>query len=102
VQIPWFIALNFLRQYRAQAWLTMTAVSVGVAVMVFLSALITGLQQSLIKQTLGTQPHITLSPVDEAPSPQRKETLFGKAGATSDPAHPHHFRMAASSCSGGR
>jgi lipoprotein-releasing system permease protein len=76
VQIPWFIAVSFLRQYRAQAWLTMTAVSVGVAVMVFLSALITGLQQSLIRQTLGTQPHITLRPVDEEPTPQRKTDLI--------------------------
>lgn len=46
--------------------------------MVFLSALITGLQESLIKQTLGTQPHITLRPVEEAPSPQRKDGLLAR------------------------
>ncbi len=65
--ISWFLALKFLREYKAQAALTLAAVAVGVAVMVFLSALITGLQQSLIRQTLGTQPHlVVLAPQDRA------------------------------------
>lgn len=64
-----FLALQFLREYKSQTVLTLTAVAVGVAVMVFLSALITGLQESLIEQTLGTQPHIVVSaPQDRARS----------------------------------
>lgn len=41
--------------------------------MIFLSALITGLQQSLIDQTLNTQPHITLRPADEVARPQLQD-----------------------------
>ncbi|HEY6879705.1 MAG TPA: ABC transporter permease [Polyangiales bacterium] len=58
----WFVALRYLREGRSQTALILAAISVGVSVIVFLSALINGLQQSLLKQTLGTQPHITLSP----------------------------------------
>lgn len=68
--IAWFLALQFLREYRAQTWLTVSAVAVGVAVMTFLSALITGLQDSLIRQTLGSQAHITLRPPEEVARPQ--------------------------------
>ena len=45
------------------------AVSVGVSVIVFLSALINGLQSSLIETTLGSQPHVTLRVPREAPRP---------------------------------
>jgi lipoprotein-releasing system permease protein len=48
-----------------QSVLIVAGVSVGVAVMVFLSALIDGLQQSLVEQTLGTQSHIVVRPPDE-------------------------------------
>ncbi len=58
----WFVALRYLREGRAQTALILAAVSVGVSVIVFLSALINGLQTNLIKQTLGFQPHVTLVP----------------------------------------
>lgn len=58
----WFVALRYLREGRAQTALILAAVSVGVSVIVFLSALINGLQTSLIKQTLGAQPHVTVVP----------------------------------------
>ncbi len=63
--LEWFIALRFLRQGRAQSVLIIAGVGVGVGVLVFLSALITGLQQSLIDQTLGVQPHIVVRPQEE-------------------------------------
>ncbi len=56
----WYVALRYLREGRAQTALILAAVSVGVSVIIFLSALIDGLQASLIKQTLGSQPHVTL------------------------------------------
>lgn len=65
----WFVALRYLREAKSQTALILAAVSVGVSVIVFLSALINGLQTSLIKQTLGSQPHVTLHPPDEAPRP---------------------------------
>ena len=62
----WFVALRYLRDSRGQTLLILSAVSVGVSVIVFLSALINGLQASLIESTLGSQPHVTLRvPRDE-------------------------------------
>src|SRR6187402_2122350 len=47
----------------------LAAVAVGVSVIVFLSALINGLQASLIESTLGSQPHVTLRVPREEPRP---------------------------------
>ncbi|MBZ0236909.1 MAG: ABC transporter permease [Deltaproteobacteria bacterium] len=63
----WFVALRYMRDARGQTILILAAVSVGVSVLVFLSALIDGLQVSLIDKTLGSQAHITLRvPREEA------------------------------------
>lgn len=55
-----------------QSVLIVAGVSVGVAVMVFLSALIDGLQTSLVAQTLGTQAHVVVRPPDEVARPLRR------------------------------
>lgn len=65
----WFVALRYLRDAKGQTAMILAAVSVGVAVVVFLSALIDGLQGSLIDKTLGSQAHVTLHPPREAPRP---------------------------------
>ncbi len=69
--ISWFLALRFFREGRLQSVLIVVGVSVGVAVMVFLSALIDGLQTSLVRQTLGTQAHIVVRAPDEVARPMR-------------------------------
>jgi lipoprotein-releasing system permease protein len=61
----WSIALHFLREGRAQTIMILIGVAVGVAVIVFVTALIEGLQSNLIERTLGTQAHIRLLPPDE-------------------------------------
>jgi len=63
----WFVALRYLRTDKAQTGLVLAAVSIGVSVIVFLSALIGGLQTSLIEKTLGSQPHVTLRLPREVP-----------------------------------
>ena len=63
----WFVALRFLRDGKGQSVLILAAISVGIAVVVFLSALISGLQVSLIAKTLGSQPHVTLTLPRERP-----------------------------------
>jgi lipoprotein-releasing system permease protein len=63
----WFVALRYLRDSRGMTLLILSAVSVGVSVVVFLSALIDGLQASLIEKTLGSQPHIVLHAPREVP-----------------------------------
>jgi lipoprotein-releasing system permease protein len=62
-----FVALRYLREGRLQTSLILTGIGVGVGVIVFLSALITGLQASLIEQTLGTQAHVIVQPPEEMP-----------------------------------
>jgi len=58
VRFEWFVALRYLREGRMQTALVLGGTTVGVAVMVFLTALISGLQQSLVRQTLSSQAHI--------------------------------------------
>ncbi|MEO5925220.1 MAG: ABC transporter permease [Bryobacteraceae bacterium] len=65
----WFVAIRYMLSARGQTSLILAAVSVGVSVVVFLSALINGLQASLIQSTLGSQPHITLRVARESPRP---------------------------------
>jgi lipoprotein-releasing system permease protein len=61
-----FVALRFLREGRAQTTLVLAGATVGVAVIVFLTALISGLQGSLVEQTLSSQPHVILRRPDRA------------------------------------
>lgn len=63
--IEWTIALKFLREGKAQSLLILVGIAVGVAVIVFLTALITGLQDNIIQRTLGTQAHIKVQPPEE-------------------------------------
>lgn len=62
----WTIATRFLREGKAQSTLILVGIAVGVAVIVFLTALITGLQDNIIQRTLGTQAHIRVQPTEEA------------------------------------
>ncbi|WP_376696193.1 ABC transporter permease [Wenzhouxiangella sp. EGI_FJ10305] len=63
--VEWTIAISFLREGRAQSLMITVGVAVGVAVIVFITALIQGLQANIIERTLGTQAHIRLLPPDE-------------------------------------
>jgi lipoprotein-releasing system permease protein len=65
----WTIALRFLREGRMQTLLIIAGVTVGVAVVVFITALVKGLQTSLVNRTLGTQAHIVVFPPEELAQP---------------------------------
>jgi len=58
----WIVAIRFLREGRVQTAFIIGGVAIGVAVIVFMSALITGLQASLIERVLTGVPHIQLTP----------------------------------------
>jgi lipoprotein-releasing system permease protein len=58
--------MGFLREGRAQSLMITVGVAVGVAVIVFVTALIQGLQSNIVERTLGTQSHIRLLPEEEA------------------------------------
>ncbi len=63
----WLVAIRFLYEGKTQSLLILTGIAVGTAVIVFLSSLITGLQESIIQRTLGTQAQIIIRPPDEVP-----------------------------------
>jgi ABC-type lipoprotein release transport system permease subunit len=51
----WIAATRFLREGRTQSLLIIVGVGVGVSVIVFMSALLSGLQSNLVKRTLSSQ-----------------------------------------------
>ena len=59
------IAISFLREGRVQSLMITLGVAIGVAVIIFITALIQGLQTNLIDSTLGSQAHIRLVSPDE-------------------------------------
>jgi lipoprotein-releasing system permease protein len=67
VPFAWFVAIRYLREGRSQTLLILAGVTTGVAITIFLSALIGGLQRSLIRQTLGSQAHVVVAPAEEQP-----------------------------------
>jgi lipoprotein-releasing system permease protein len=74
----WFVALRYLRAGRAQTALILGGTTVGVAILIFLTALISGLQRTLIQQTLSSQAHVLVkAPEREA----RALPLAAGAGA---------------------
>lgn len=63
------VALRFLKEGHTQTHLILSGIGVGVGVIIFLSALIGGLQDSLIERTLGTQAHVVVRAPEDAVRP---------------------------------
>ncbi|HEX7439883.1 MAG TPA: FtsX-like permease family protein [Caldimonas sp.] len=59
------VALRCLREGRMQTLFIVSGVAIGVAVIVFMSALLTGLQANFIRRVLTAQAHIQLLPPKE-------------------------------------
>ena len=59
------VALRFLREGKVQTMFIVVGIAIGVAVIVFMSALLTGLQFNFIKRVLTGQAHIQLMPHKE-------------------------------------
>jgi hypothetical protein len=53
------VAVRFLREGRMQTVLIIVGVAAGVAVVAYISALISGLQRNTLEKTLGAQAHLT-------------------------------------------
>jgi len=60
------VAVRFLREGRMQTALIIIGVAAGVAVVAYISALISGLQSNTLAKTLGAQAHVTVSAQDDA------------------------------------
>ncbi len=65
------VALRFLREGRFQSWLIIGGTTIGVAVVVFITAVVAGSQANMINRVLGATAHITILPPEEVARPQR-------------------------------
>ncbi|HEY0825033.1 MAG TPA: FtsX-like permease family protein, partial [Ramlibacter sp.] len=63
------VAVRFLREGRMQSLLIIVGVAAGVAVVAYISALISGLQGNTLAKTLGAQPHVTIAAPDDVVAP---------------------------------
>jgi lipoprotein-releasing system permease protein len=61
----WIVALRFLREGRMQTLFIVSGIAIGVGVIVFMSALLAGLQANFVRRVLTAQPHIQLLPPKE-------------------------------------
>ena len=57
----WIVAIRFLKEGKIQTAFIVIGISIGVAVIIFMSALLTGLQSNFVNRVLTGQAHIQLS-----------------------------------------
>jgi lipoprotein-releasing system permease protein len=74
----WIAALRFLAEGRMQTTFIVIGASIGVAVIVFMSALLTGMQANIIRRSLLSQAHIVIKPAEEVARPLRGDTPGGE------------------------
>jgi lipoprotein-releasing system permease protein len=67
----WIAALRFLREGRLQSVFIIVGAAIGVAVIVFMSALLAGMQANLFRRVLSSQPHIVLERPKQVARPLR-------------------------------
>jgi lipoprotein-releasing system permease protein len=68
----WIVALRVLREGKLQTALIIGGAGAGVAVVPFITTLVSGLQANTIQRVLGTQAHIVIRPLEEVARPQRE------------------------------
>ena len=64
MRFVWTVAWRLLRDGRFQTWLIVGGVTIGVAVVVYITAIIDGLQANIIDRTLSSQAHVVLRPAE--------------------------------------
>jgi lipoprotein-releasing system permease protein len=67
----WITAVRFLREGRLQTLFIIGGIAIGVAVIVFMSAMLAGLEANFIKRVLTSQPQIQLLTPDQIARPLR-------------------------------
>jgi lipoprotein-releasing system permease protein len=76
----WIAAVRFLREGRLQTLFIVGGISIGVGVIVFMSAMLAGLEANFIKRVLTSQSQIQLIPHEQIARPLRD-----REGAIEDP-----------------
>jgi lipoprotein-releasing system permease protein len=82
----WITAIRFLKEGRMQTVFIVVGVAIGVAVIVFMWSLMTGLQANFVKEILASQPQIQLLPIDETSRPLRTAPGTVEAATIQQPA----------------
>lgn len=72
----WKIAMRFLTDGKAQTFFILLGIAVGVAVQIFLNSIITGVQDNLVDNTIGTSSHITV--LSDAGDPRNRIDQYTK------------------------
>lgn len=67
----WIVAVRFLKEGSSQTVLTIVGAAVGVSVIVFMSAMLSGVQANIFNQVLSEQAHINVSPLESLARPLR-------------------------------
>jgi lipoprotein-releasing system permease protein len=67
----WIAAVRFLREGRLQTAFIILGITIGIAVIVFMSALLTGLQANFLNRVLTSSAQIQLLPPDQVARPLR-------------------------------
>ena len=83
----WLVCLRYLREGRMQTVLILAGVTGGAAVIIFLTTLISQLQESIIDKTLGSQAHIVMKP------PQAVNLTTLPAGSTAAIVQPRAQKL---------
>ncbi|GLH81087.1 permease [Bradyrhizobium sp. SSBR45G] len=71
IPFEWIAAVRFLREGRLQTLFIIVGIAIGVAVIVFMSAMLAGLEANFIKRVLTSQPQIQLLTPDQVARPLR-------------------------------
>lgn len=79
VPFEWVAAVRFLREGRMQTAFIILGITIGVAVIVFMSALLSGLQVNFLDRVLTSSAQIQLLPLDQVARP-----LFNDDGVIED------------------
>ena len=69
----WIASVRFLMEGLLQTLVILVGIAIGVGVIVFMSAMLAGLQANFIKRVLTSQPQIQLIPPDEIARPLRND-----------------------------
>ena len=77
IPFEWIVAIRFLREGRLQTLFIVVGVAIGVGVIVFMSALLSGLQANFIRRVLSAQAHIQLLPPKEVARALRRRADAG-------------------------
>lgn len=81
----WIAASRFLREGKMQTFFIIVGVSIGVGVIIFMSAMLEGMRANFIRRVLSVQAHVVLLPPQEIARPLRATPEVAEAAIVQKP-----------------